>query len=852
MTILIILGITSICYSGKYHPGIKYIHPLPNSKLLPPGTTIILRLNDNLLSSITNLNMLIQVDGYSGLVFWSTDEKTIIFKSDNNFNRGDTIHVLVQSSQMGLDDFEFVFSIANIQSTKLPKKGQSIKTENVIQLSEAVSLPQIVNSVVLPNNFPKINTTIYGETAAGYLTFAAWGSTSRYLIMCDSDGNPYFYRQFDRIVGNVHLHFTDAHTEGVMTAHMGYNPSYYYLFNHNFEHIDTYEAGHGYETDDHECLVLANGHVLIIAEEIIPIDMSKLVANGKVNASVVGSHFQELDLNHNVIFEWRSWDHFDITDVVYTPASDTRVSVTGTFIDPVHMNSIELDYDGHYLISCKTLCELTKINHETGEIIWRLGGGKKNQFTFINDDIPIGYQHDIRPVPGKPNEYTIFDNGNNRHPNLFSRAVHVKLDTLNMTAEKIWEFRYNPDRYATVKGNCQILSNGNYYIDWSTNSTNTGIFGCEVTPDGEVVFEIHVPGVTTYRSHRYEWDVFCKTPELFIENYGETFRLIYNKFGDKNVKSYKVFYGTEPNPTTVLVTTDVPYVDLNATNFTSGIQYYFRIKSEDSIGIESDYSNEESTLISYYIPGQNMVHNGDFSLGFNFWEWQVDNNAVASRNINNEGQMKFTIINGGSEYDHVQANYPGLPLIWKHKYLFEFDAYADGNRLLEAEVRKTTSPYTNYSKMGLTSLTRQKKHFTYQFTMEDGSDNEACIVFNAGKSNSNVTIDNVVLKEVVESDVQRDVLEGVRSFQLDQNYPNPFNSSTSITYQIPEVSRIKLEVFDINGSLVKILRDEKQSVGFYQVTFDASQLASGVYFFRFFAASKKRQFNKISKMLFIK
>jgi len=214
--------------------------------------------------------------------------------------------------------------------------------------------------------------------------------------------------------------------------------------------------------------------------------------------------------------------------------------------------------------------------------------------------------------------------------------------------------------------------------------------------------------------------------------------------------------------------------------------------------------------------------------------------------------MNFTIINGGSEYDHVQANYPGLPLIWKHKYLFEFDAYADGNRLLEAEVRKTTSPYTNYSKMGLTAITRQKKHVTYQFTMEDGSDNGACVIFNAGKSNINITIDNVVLKEVVESDVQHDLTEGVRSFRLDQNYPNPFNSFTSITYQISEVSRIKLEVFDINGSLVKILRDEKQSVGFYQVTFDASQLASGVYFCRFFAASKKRQFNKISKMLFIK
>ena len=56
-----------------------------------------------------------------------------------------------------------------------------------------------------------------------------------------------------------------------------------------------------------------------------------------------------------------------------------------------------------------------------GNIIWRLGG-VHNQFTFVNDPSPTGdqygisYQHDARPVPGEPNHYTVFDDGNFHSP----------------------------------------------------------------------------------------------------------------------------------------------------------------------------------------------------------------------------------------------------------------------------------------------------------------------------------------------------------------------------------------------------------------------------------------------------
>ncbi len=86
------------------------------------------------------------------------------------------------------------------------------------------------------------------------------------------------------------------------------------------------------------------------------------------------------------------------------------------------------------------------------------------------------------------------------------------------------------------------------------------------------------------------------------------------------------------------------------------------------------------------------------------------------------------------------------------------------------------------------------------------------------------------------------------SYELNQNYPNPFNPSTNITYSIPESGDVTLEVFNIQGQRVATLVNGRQSAGSHMATFDASNLASGVYTYRLVSGN----YVEVRKMLLIK
>jgi len=85
-------------------------------------------------------------------------------------------------------------------------------------------------------------------------------------------------------------------------------------------------------------------------------------------------------------------------------------------------------------------------------------------------------------------------------------------------------------------------------------------------------------------------------------------------------------------------------------------------------------------------------------------------------------------------------------------------------------------------------------------------------------------------------------------YELFQNYPNPFNPETKIEYQIPTISHVTIKVFDLLGREVVTLVNDEKPAGKYSVTWDASGLASGVYFYRF----KSGGFSETKRLILLK
>lgn len=83
---------------------------------------------------------------------------------------------------------------------------------------------------------------------------------------------------------------------------------------------------------------------------------------------------------------------------------------------------------------------------------------------------------------------------------------------------------------------------------------------------------------------------------------------------------------------------------------------------------------------------------------------------------------------------------------------------------------------------------------------------------------------------------------------LEQNYPNPFNPITTIRFGLNHATTVVLEIFDIQGRKIKTIRNNYKSAGWYEIVFDGSSLASGVYYYRL----KTDHFQKVKKMVLIK
>jgi PKD repeat protein len=127
-----------------------------------------------------------------------------------------------------------------------------------------------------------------------------------------------------------------------------------------------------------------------------------------------------------------------------------------------------------------------------------------------------------------------------------------------------------------------------------------------------------------------------------------------------------------------------------------------------------------------------------------------------------------------------------------------------------------------------TTSSKENPQHTY---LEPGTYSVSLTVFNFNVQNQ-ITKQDFINVQYVTS-LENDEPIKPHDIDLGQNYPNPFNASTTINYTLRKANNVRLSVFDINGREIKTLVSQVQSAGQYSVSFDASNLASGIYIYKF-------------------
>ncbi|MCR9131725.1 MAG: T9SS type A sorting domain-containing protein [bacterium] len=133
------------------------------------------------------------------------------------------------------------------------------------------------------------------------------------------------------------------------------------------------------------------------------------------------------------------------------------------------------------------------------------------------------------------------------------------------------------------------------------------------------------------------------------------------------------------------------------------------------------------------------------------------------------------------------------------------------------------------------------------FTGLTNTTNMAQYIFSALPEGSvTAFIDNLYFYDA--NATSNEIAEIPNGFSLEQNYPNPFNPSTNISYSVPQTGKVTLEVYNLQGQKVSSLVNGVQSAGSYTVSFNAANLASGVYVYKLTAGAT----TSIKKMTLIK
>lgn len=308
-----------------------------------------------------------------------------------------------------------------------------------------------------------------------------------------------------------------------------------HIYSNEFVSEVTVKAANGRPAIDmHENNLVNNGASMLVSiYNVERYDLSKYgITTGE--GWVQDGLFQKIDVaTGELLFEWSGLDHIPLSEMsielgATIGAGDGHGLDVDSGLDYLHLNSVDENADGDYLVSCRHTQTVYKVSGQDGRILWRLGG-RMSDFE-MQDGVAFGYQHHARWQTSNTTTevITLFDNAfeGAHYTATHSRGKLIKLDytTTPPRASLLAAFR-GPEGIAqsTAQGSVQILHNNpsgavdiatsNVFIGWGSSPYIT-----EHLPSGEIVFQasLNISSANLYRVYKYNFTSNPRdTPSVF-------------------------------------------------------------------------------------------------------------------------------------------------------------------------------------------------------------------------------------------------------------------------------------------------------------------------------------------------
>ncbi|KAF1975127.1 hypothetical protein BU23DRAFT_634144 [Bimuria novae-zelandiae CBS 107.79] len=292
--------------------------------------------------------------------------------------------------------------------------------------------------------------------------------------------------------------------------------------------------------DLHESSITADDTALVIIYTRKPADFSTV--NGTQDGWIFENIFQEIDIESGeLVFEWNASTHVGLNET-YKELSDA-----GNEDSPFayfHMNSVEKDANGDYIISARGMDCVYKISRDDGSVIWRLGG-RQSDFA-LGEGVAFDFQHDAGWVDDAQTRMTLFDNGAYGEDE-YSRGLLLDVDQDDMTVSLVREF-INGATFGQFMGGLQLIEpsndSSNFFLGYGSEP-----FFAEFDSEGDLLLDTQFGAsnvVNNYRAYETVWQGKPLTnPDIHFDGDGSKAYLSWN--GATDVEHRRMYTANATN-----------------------------------------------------------------------------------------------------------------------------------------------------------------------------------------------------------------------------------------------------------------------------------------------------------------